>query len=273
MAQLFYQVLRACCQQIAGVLHYLIRMRRRGVLFGHAFPNRTIPEMEGVVELAEVLLNGKEIEARPPKDPAKVSKAEELLGIKGSRPVYAFIGNLQPYFGPIGLILRSTWYDRKPHGVSRCDTGGLASCAGGFKALSLADAELAFQDIDFPHASGSWVAAFWREMSVAYSCLRGWSLYVDGRPPRKASLADVRGQCVDHPDADRRVWTWEARSFAGIRKADLVAIAVSPEAGKKLIAATGMIRPPGIKIIMGEAKSGGLDFFDEPRVTKVFIGA
>jgi hypothetical protein len=240
--------------------------------FGHAFPSLTAPAEQGVPVLRDLLVSAKPITARPPADPTAVETAERALVLTADkRPVYAFLGDLHPELGRIGLVLHDGWVGRDPHGVSRCDTGGLAKTRGGFAALSEEEAVRGIPDLTYPHPR-DWIPDFWDEVERAFAT-RGFEAYVAGEKPDAAALTDIRGRCVDHPDADRRVWTWEARTFGGIQRDDVVAVFLSHEAGKEFWNLSDEeVIPDGVEVVIGDVSADGVVLMDGAKATAVLQG-
>jgi hypothetical protein len=117
---------------------------------------------------------------------------EELLDAHcvcgGRRPVYAYVGCLHPKLGRIGFIVAHAWFRRDPHGVSRCDSGGLAGCKGGFAHLKPAEAHVALLKLSHS-AKNPWVRYLLKEVRHAFGALRE---YLRGDPRRSAPSLRLR---------------------------------------------------------------------------------
>ncbi|MBN8490332.1 MAG: hypothetical protein J0M00_02730 [Burkholderiales bacterium] len=241
--------------------------------YGHAFPSLTAAE-DPVVIFLDLIKTGRAIGARAPSDVEAVSDAELALGLQ-VRPVYAYVGDLHPALGRIGLILSGRWYRRLPLGVSRCDTGGLVGLKGGFGCLGKKErAEEVLSRLTMrrvPH----WGLLFRMELFRCHGRLRGWLNYLRGLPPSK-DLKDDRDIFIRSmgTNEDRRLWTWEARSGSPIEKGDLVAVALSPEAAKPILAdyRTNPSAFRAIIVIVGSASARGIHHFDEEKVVRAFMG-
>jgi hypothetical protein len=183
------------------------------VRLGHALRGGA----DAVHEAVEIIRGDRALTARAPADPSAVSAAEEVLGVTAAaRPIYAYLGDLNPSLGTVGLVIERAWLATLT-GVSRCDSGGLGGRRGAFAELDHAEAMQALRDLTFADATlPAWSATFEQEILTSY--LRQHSGYVDGdEPETSAWLHDVRARCIGHatPPRDRRLWTWEARLDAG----------------------------------------------------------
>jgi hypothetical protein len=155
------------------------------------------------------------LEPREPLAVSAVSGAECVLGHQG-RPIYAYVGDVHPQLGVIGLVLSRDW---QMQDVSRCDTGGLFAGIGDFAGAGNQDArEQALHRLNFRGPSVSdWQAAFEAEIIEVHG---GASNYVRGVRPEleKFPANDIRKECVAHGlqretgSVDRRLWTWEGRT-------------------------------------------------------------
>jgi len=169
-------------------------------------------------EVLEVLGGGVPLSARAAAVPTVVACAEALLGTDGSnRPVYAYLGDLHPGLGTIGLILDPAWLDRLV-GVSRCDSGGLAGGIGGFAHVDEADRRAGVKELSTETSvvltDAGWMQSFVDEVASSYS--RQVNGYVEGEEPDVSAWGDVRGRCIEGVrgaggEMDRRLWTWECR--------------------------------------------------------------
>jgi len=248
------------------------------VRLGHAFPHPKDDQVIDPVGELLSLMNGlAPIGPRAPQESSVVWLAENLLKIeRNRRPVYAYVGSLHPDLGTIGLVLKQSWLTRAPHGVSRCDTGGLAGRLGGFSTLTIEEANEALVSLSLP-IDDSWSTVLEVEVNAAHP--GGWHNYLRGSPPTADQLSDVRGICLRKVQQsgkvpDPRLWTWEARSFANIEPFDVEAIALSPEAAKDLynrLVTTG-VAPPSARVITGRPTSAGIHYFQEDAVLQAFRG-
>ena len=246
--------------------------------FGHAFPNPRDPRApDPVLELCQLLDGSTPIGPREPVRADVVSGAERILDIQpDNRPVYAYVGSLHPELGRVGLILRGDWFDRNPHGTTRCDSGGLAGRCAAFSVLSEAEAEEALLQLSF-RAADPWEPALQMEVAAAFGSYRA---YLEGRAPADASLHDVRDRCIRDARAsglelDRRVWTWEARSFSAVELRDVTTVVLTPEAFKEVteyLRSRGM-GPPGARVIEGHVDPAGVHYFQEQQVVEAFMEA
>lgn len=114
------------------------------------------------------MLGSRRLTARQPADPAAVNAAEKALGISpDARPIYAYVGDLNPELGTIGLIIERQWL-RTLTGVTKCDSGGLAGRYGAFAALSPTEAMTALRDLSFMGMSiATWAKAFADEVDTS----------------------------------------------------------------------------------------------------------
>ncbi len=204
---------------------------------------------------------------------AVVSQAEELLGIDPARrPVYAYVAFLHPALGSVGLIVTRGWFARDPHGVSRCDTGGLVGRIKGFRHLTVDQAERALKELTHL-PSHPWEEALATEVTGAFGAFRG---YISGATPRSGSYRDARQACIDavireKEELDPRLWIWEARCFSSITADDVEAVAIAPEAWKELYDRYGAALPvDGIEYLIGHATPEGLHHFREDQVVAMF---
>lgn len=253
-------------------------LRAATIRLGHSFPHpRDVQAIDPVGDLIELVQSQTPLGPRDPQDNSVVWRAESLLKIeRARRPVYAYVGCLHPALGTIGLILRQGWLTREPQGVSRCDTGGLAGRLGGFGALSNEEAEQAIVSLSLP-ISDSWSNYLDSEIDSAHA--GGWMGYLQGVPPSPDHLPDARGFCLRHvqqqgEDPDRRLWTWEARSFAHIEPTDVEAVALSPEAAKEFYNRIRITNAPlpTSRFIVGRVDPNGVHHFHEDAVLRAFHG-
>jgi hypothetical protein len=131
-------------------------------------------------------------------------------------------------------------------------------------------------DLSLP-ADGSWPTHLDNEINSAHP--GGWRGYLQGSPPSHEHLSDARGVCLKHvhdkgEEPDRRLWTWEARSFASIESNDVETIALSPEAVKefysRIRAGDAPLAVP--RIIAGRVDANGVHLFQEDEVLRAFEG-
>jgi hypothetical protein len=203
--------------------------------------------------------------ARSPADPSAVSAAEQVLGIgPGARPLYAYLGDLHPELGTVGLIVERSWL-RSLTGVTRCDSGGLGGRRGGFATLSPAEAASALSALSFsPTSLPSWPDEFAREVDTSYAL--GRVGYVDGELPDVRAWQDPRATCIARatPPPDRRLWTWEVRLDTGPAVGDVVALALSEGAAMVLddLHRRGLDVPDRVRIFRGSTSIDGARFQD-----------
>jgi len=249
------------------------RITANRIRFGHAFPNpRGSVPSNPVMELCDLLAGGAGIGPRQPSNSNAVSLSETILGISLRRPVYAYVGCLHPALGRIGLIIDHGWYYEDPHGMTKCDSGGLASCIGGFSCLSADVAARALVDLTLA-ARTPWEGEIDDEISAAYP---DWDAYLDGTQPRSDRLDKVRRECMEKAisagaDIDRRLWTWEVRAFSHIRRSHLAAVALTSEAYKEL---DHILRERSqtvdVQLLRGNVSPLGVEHFHERQVLDAF---
>ena len=174
---------------------------RRGlaIRFGHAFPNPDPgPLADPIADACDILMGSRSLGPRDPVDTSSVWSAEGTLGIRpDKRPVYAYVGCLHPALGRIGLILRRAGFWREPHGVSRCDTGGLAGRVEGFSCLTPTEAALAVKELSYP-ANVPWERHLNVEVAMAYGFVSGWTRYLRGEIPKLLGLCGGSGRLDRH---------------------------------------------------------------------------
>lgn len=188
---------------------------------GHAIRGRNgqTVDREDLEAVLEVLDGTASLDARVPQVPAVVARAEALLEREpGARPVYAYLGDLHPGLGTIGLILDHEWIDQRLQGVSRCDSGGLAGGLGDFGLVEESTRheggrELSTETSTSLSLSG-WIKTFEDEIVSSY----GGQVepHVRGAEPVVSGWVDVRRTCIEQSrqlgrKLDRRLWTWECR--------------------------------------------------------------
>lgn len=212
---------------------------------------------------------------RVPADRAAVDATEQALGISAAaRPLYAYVGDLNPSLGTVGLIVDRSWC-RELTGVTRCDSGGLGGRRGGFAVLTESQALAALGALSFAGATlSSWDAELATEVDASYPATEA---YVTGVEPDVSAWNDARATCVVNAASprDRRLWTWEARLDTGPRVDEIVALVLSPAASKQfadLIERDPALDiPDGVKILTGDIDAEGTHFHT-PRVRAVLGG-
>jgi hypothetical protein len=236
------------------------------VRLGHA--------LRGGAEAVDIVRGARPLLPRPPADPHSVDAAETALGIDpGDRPVYAYLGDLHPALGTVGLVIERSWL-RALTGVTRCDSGGLVGRRGAFAALTDSEAIDALHTLTFSNESlPGWYPAFGPEMATSYR--NGIDGYVNGDEPDVSTWHDPRAVCFQKatPPRDRRLWTWEARLAEGPTPNEVVAVALSRSAAAVLedLHRRGLDVPDGIRILYGSISSGGSQFH-EPAVRTLLAG-
>lgn len=249
------------------------------LLFGHAFPSLD-PAAVGdpVGEACSLLKNTDTLKPRDPTAKSVVWAAEGLLGIApGKRPVYAYIGDLHPALGHIGVIISHTWFWREAQGVSRCDSGGLIGCMGGFNCLSPDEAAQALTALSHG-PNDKWEQFFCTEIATAFRFWDVWKRYLRGHVPTLSPRRDVRARCIEAVLAgggapDRRLWTWEARSYSEVTVADVNTVVFAPEAFKDFDSRfAGTTLPSHVNILCGSVSSSGVHYFEEEQVFNAFMG-
>jgi hypothetical protein len=267
---------------IAGILLWLSRVttNRRfsaGVRFGHAFPNPKESQTgDPIGDAADLLKGALVLGPRDPSDESAVWLAESILNIdRTKRPVYAYVGCLHPDMGRIGIIMGYEWFVREPHGVSRCDTGGLAGCRGGFRHLSPAEAAAAVSSLSYSPPHPGWRQFLAKEVRTSFGV---WKSYLRGDEPTVTTWRDVRRRCIEAvrntgTDLDRRLWTWEARAFAGIERHNVESIVLAPGAYKEFRDRFSTPPPPAhVHILVGTTNASGVHYFLEDQVVNAFQG-
>lgn len=211
---------------------------------------------------------------RDPADRSAVTTAEDVLGISpDARPIYAYLGDLHPGLGTIGLIIERGWLCSLA-GVTKCDSGGLGGRRGAFQALDPVEAADALRALTFSAASiDSWSPAFADEVGASY--VNGPTGYVTGDEPDTTSWQDARGKCFARSTRprDRRLWTWEARFEQGPAPQDVVALALSEGASKVLedLHRRGLEVPGNVRVLRGSTSSEG-SHFHQPEVRTMLAG-
>ena len=87
---------------------------------GHALdalPDGETDDDQILRNLAGLLRGEVPLLPRKPKEPGCADQAERILGCT-KRPIYAFVGDLHPELGSIGLVISATWAERCVSGIS-----------------------------------------------------------------------------------------------------------------------------------------------------------
>jgi hypothetical protein len=240
------------------------------VRLGHALRGG----LDAVEEAVGIALGRRALLPRSPADPSSVDAAESALGIStDARPVYAYVGDLHPGLGTVGLVIDRSWLHALT-GVTRCDSGGLAGRRGAFVALDPGEALAALHALTFSGASvPDWAPAFTQEVDAAHR--DGPSGYVNGDEPDVSTWHDARSKCFRRASfpRDRRLWTWEARFEQGPAPGDVVALALSRSAAAVLedLHRRGLDVPPTVRVLYGSSSSDGSQFHD-PSVRALLAG-
>jgi hypothetical protein len=211
----------------------MTNMSAGAVRLGHALAPGG-DETAALREAIEVASGHRTLTARPPRAGAVVLRAEAWLGAD-PRPVYAYVGDLHPALGQVGLVIERQWADRAIQGASRCDSGGLAGGVGGFGGIAGPARKEALDAVSFPQCGqpvSDWAAAFDAEVGASYA--GGAAGYVQGEEPDVSGWSDARKTCVQTAASapDRRLWTWELRMSGGPQSTEVVAIAASVGAAR-----------------------------------------
>jgi hypothetical protein len=228
-----------------------------------------------VEEVIRIVRGAAVITARSPEDAPAVGLAEQVLGVRpDARPVYAYVGDLHPALGTVGLIVNRTWCHAST-GVTRCDSGGLAGRRGSFAMLDEREAVASLRDLSFgPAELRDWPSAFANEVAGSYVDA---GAYVDGQEPDVSGWADVRARCIGagSPPRDRRAWTWEVRLLEGPSPNEIVGLVLSPGAGvlfANLVEQDSPATFPNhVQVLVGNVDADGAHFHT-PRVRAVLAG-
>lgn len=250
------------------------------IRLGHALGDRSLGLDEDSLECAVRIVTGDmPLAPRDPVDESTVQGAEQVLGAR-PRPIYAFVGDLHPDLGSVGLVLSRAWSRRALQGATRCDSGGLFAGKGLFAhvaASSRSDTLCALSD---PQSFElvQWEECFADEVFRSYE--RGAYGYVEGDVPESSSWDDARAHCIraaQAPELDRRLWTWELRMHDSPRSEEYEALVLSHDAQKRLHALFTRKRvtlPDHVKILTGQTSEHGIDhWFSAPIVRKALLGA
>lgn len=239
---------------------------------GHAYRPENPEPRVCMVEVYQLIVGERKLEARPPERP-EVLECEELLGAD-PRPVYAFVGDLHPKLGRVGLVVAREWSSAAFQGATLCDSGGLFMCIGGFEAAG-EQARKHLCELSSPSActKETWEADFAQEVAECYK--NGARGYVYGDEP--TGLPSPRGEYIEFARSnnvtDRRLWTWELRMSEGPGHQNYVAVALTDidskhfealesERGGALDAAT---------VIVGDVTPNGHPFL-LPRLRELLLG-
>jgi len=230
---------------------------------------------DAVSAAVSIVAGATSLDPRVPTDRAAVDATEQALGIlAAARPLYAYIGDLNPSLGTVGLVMERSWC-RELTGVTRCDSGGLGGRRGAFAVLTESEALAALGALSFAgSALPGWDSEFANEVDTSYPAAEA---YVTGVEPDVSAWKDARATCVANaaPPCDRRLWTWEARLGTGPRVDEIVALVLSPAASKQfadLIERDSALDiPDRVKILAGDIDAEGAHFH-APRVRAVLGG-
>lgn len=252
------------------------------VRLGHALGVRGVDlDPSAVREALDVADGSTTLVARPPQDNACVGRAEEALGVDAaSRPVYAYLGDLNPELGSVGLIFHRAWTTRALMGYSRCDTGGMVCGRGGFVWVNTCGdpPETVVTQVSCSSTVASDLDAdFSKEVAKAHG--GNPAAYVNHVEP-KLDTADPRQRCLSHAKSvgigyDRRLWTWEVRCGSP-QPAEVAAIVVSEQNQGRLLDlffTEGREVPPSVRVLP-RSFGGGLPSvpFNDPEVRQLLQG-
>lgn len=241
------------------------------VRFGHAVTLESADDTleAAIANVVEILLSKRPLRARAPRQGSVVFLAERILGVErdDTQPLYAYVGDLHPDLGAIGLVIARGWdADGALSGITKCDSGGLAGGLGGFAAIGddaqRADALLA---LSYPSEAplNLWPRDFAKEVEG------GWHAspedYVRGAPPRENTAHWDARRRVDFRtrESDRRTWTWEARFRSPPRASDYTHLVLSVQGHIALELsrrATGEEPPEHVRVIHPTTSSDGHHF-------------
>lgn len=253
--------------------------RAHQVRLGHALGDKSNPaDSDAVLSALRIARGDEELTAREPTARQAVLRAERVLRIPSNeRPIYAFLGDLHPKLGSVGIIVERRWCSCI-QGVSRCDTGGLAGQAGAFARLAGGKVDEALRRLSFIEENevANWPEEFCRELGASYEDVKQ---YVAGDRPNSQDWQndDIRRTLLeDDEDDDRRLWTWEVRLRSGPESADIHALALSVEAFKEMLALRHDVGAPPdhvrvLRPTSGEA-AGVLSWFHTKQVRKALEG-
>lgn len=257
-------------------------MELHDVRLGHSLGDKELAVDEDALELAvHILLGRQELTPREPRDAEAVLLAEKILGAD-PRPIYAYVGDLHPDLGSVGLVISRTWSNRTLQGVTRCDSGGLANGIGCFVHIEERSRTDMLLALSSPRGFDleDWEALFVDEVGQSYK--RGCRDYIDGEVPDTSAWDDARAHCIaaaraKGPELDRRLWTWEARMQASPRPDEFVALVLSHDAQKRLhvfFTRDHIELPEHVKVLAGNAGPHALDhWFSAPAVREMLLAA
>lgn len=266
--------------------HTAARRQAGRICLGHALGGKNNPrDVHAVEEAVRIAAGESRLEPRDPAVPDAVFRAETLLGAI-PRPVYAFVGDLHPELGSVGLIISRRWSERATQGVTRCDSGGLACGAGGFQFIETAIRDDALRSLSTPvtFAADDWDDRFAEEVSESYP---EPAAYVDGAIPETAHWGDPRAECLTRTlerdrttgsdVCDRRLWTWEVRLDEAPEPSEIEALVVSHGAKSHLhtlVTREGLQVPLHVKVLAGSNSHSGIEhWFSAPTVREAFFEA
>ena len=225
-------------------------------------------ERAALREAIDVAAGRVTLQPRAPRVASVVLQAEQWLGAS-PRPVYAYVGDLHPALGTIGLIVDRGWADHGAvQGASRCDSGGLAGGLGEFAAIPAADRQGSLASLSFPQCGddvGRWPDRL--EDEIAQSQARGADGYVDGDVPDASAWGDARSRALAAGPGphDRRLWTWELRLGQGPAPEHDVALALSAGAFKEMellrVDEPAYEPPPHMRVLVGTTTRTGVEPF------------
>lgn len=207
------------------------------VRLGHAMRAELSEEAKLIRRAVAIATGADALQAREPQAAECVYGAEETLDARPS-PIYAFVGDLNPALGVLGLVFAVSWFERAPQGLSRCDTGGLFCGKGGFAAEP--DLETRKQLLRSLSSEATCTVSDWREhfrREIEEHHDRGIHGYVEGEDPRYREWDDPRARFLEHADRlgigaiqdRRRLWTWETRMSAPPRPDELQVVVLSSQ--------------------------------------------
>jgi hypothetical protein len=209
------------------------------VRFGHAYfsDQGREDELAAVREALEIAAGREALQPRRAGND-DVLRAEELLEACDPRPIYAYLGDLHPALGKVGLVVGRTWVaSERLQGLSHCDSGGVAARCAGFGCLQENEVEKALLELSSPAPCDGWEQHFGVEVEQAYG--GDAARYVRGETPALAALDEYRRRFVSHAEAQeiedkRRLWTWEFRFSAAPTQEEFVAFVCTRNALKEL---------------------------------------
>ncbi len=202
------------------------------VRLGHSFRAEGSETLAQLLErILSILLGTTKLEPRTPVDPDAVDGAEGVLAYTpGTRPIYAYLGDVHPQLGVVGVVIeRGNW---TLEGASRCDTGGLFAGRGGFFTIPDPDRAQSVKKLSTPLSFdiANLDQTFNEELDQLYE--GDAKRYVTGEQPSADKLHpdDPRRTLLSAPSKttlDRRLWTWELRALVAPPSNAYVAIVFS----------------------------------------------